>query len=84
MVMLKGGIRCYRMGAWGMDKEESSNFREFKKISMDALREEAAARNLQNTLIFLCTDNSTIKATLVQGTLPSEKLFELIMGVRLD
>jgi hypothetical protein len=57
-VMLEGGI-CYSIGTWAPDKEETSNFREFENV-VDALREEAAAGNLRNALIFLFTDNLTV------------------------
>jgi hypothetical protein len=68
--MFKEGIH-YRKGTWGMDEEESSNFREFKNVE-DALREEAATRNLQNAHICLYTDNSTVKATFGKGNLFNE------------
>jgi hypothetical protein len=79
-VMLDGGIR-YRIGTWGNDEDETSNYREFENV-VDALREEADAGNLKNALIFFCTDNSTVESALVKGNSSSEKLFELTLEVR--
>jgi hypothetical protein len=56
--MADGGIR-YRIGKGGPDEDETSNYWEFENV-VDALREEAQAGNLQHSLIFLCTDNSTV------------------------
>jgi hypothetical protein len=50
--------------------------------SNNALREEAAARNLQYALVFLCKDNSTIATALVKDNSSSEKLFELTLEVQ--
>jgi hypothetical protein len=76
--MLEGGIH-YRIGNWGAE-EETSNSREFRNV-VDALREEAAAGNLRNALIFLFINNSTIGAALVKGNLSSEKMFDLTLEV---
>ena len=46
------------------------------------LREEAAAGNLRDALIFLCTGNSTVESAIVKGNSSSEKLFELTLEVR--
>ena len=78
--MTDGGI-CYRIGTWGPEEDETSNYREFENV-VDALREEAQAGNLQNSLIFLCTDNSTVESAIVKGNSSSEKLFELTLEVR--
>jgi hypothetical protein len=37
---------------WGKHKEDTSNFRYFENV-VDALREEAAAGNLKNAIIFM-------------------------------
>jgi hypothetical protein len=67
------GIR-YRIGTWDSDtKESSSNFREFENV-VEALKEEGRQGNLQDALIFLCTDNSTVEAALVKGNSSSKKL----------
>jgi hypothetical protein len=79
-IMLDGGIH-YRIGTWGPDEDETSNFREFENV-VDALREEGEAGHLQDACIFMCTDNSTVEAALVKGNSSSEKLFELTLEVR--
>jgi hypothetical protein len=74
--MLKGGIK-YRIGTWPSGNEEdTSNYREFENV-VDLLREEEEARNLVNALIFLWTDNSTVKSATVKGNSLDEKLFKL-------
>jgi hypothetical protein len=78
-IMLNGGIR-YRIGTWGPDKDETSNYREFENI-VNALREEAKAGKLWDTLIFFCTDNSTVESAIVKGNSSSEKIFELTLEV---
>ena len=80
IVMLDGGIR-YRIGTWGVDEEETSNFREFENV-VGALHEEEAAGNLQDALMFLCTDNSTIEITIVKGNSSSKNLFALALEMR--
>jgi hypothetical protein len=79
-IMLDGGIR-YRIGTWGPDEDETSNYWEFENV-VDALREEGEAGNLWDALIFFCTDNSTVESGIVKGNSLSEKLFELSLEVR--
>jgi hypothetical protein len=79
-IMLNGGVH-YRIETWGPDEDETSKFREFENV-VDALREEGEAGHLQDALIFLCTNNSTVKSALVKGNSSSEKLFELTLEVR--
>jgi hypothetical protein len=80
-IMLEGGIR-YRIGTWPSDNEDdTSNYREFENL-VDALREEDEAGNLVDALIFMCTDNSTVESSIVNGNSSSEKLFELTLEVR--
>jgi hypothetical protein len=64
-VMLDGGIR-YRIGTWGPDENESSNFREFENV-VASLREEEVAGHLKKALIFMCTDNSTVESAIVKS-----------------
>jgi hypothetical protein len=72
----------YRIGTWDSDTEDgTSNYQEFENI-VEAPREEADAGNLCNTLIFLCTDSSTVECTIVKGNSSSEKLYELALEVR--
>jgi hypothetical protein len=81
-ILCEGGIK-YRIGTSGSGSEEdSSNFREFENV-VDTLRDEAIAGNLKDLLIILCTDNSTVEASLVKGNSSSKKLFNFTLKVRL-
>jgi hypothetical protein len=72
-LMLNGGIR-YRIGTWGPDEDETSNFREFENV-VDALREEAEAGNLVDALIFFCTNNSTVESAIVTREIPQVRSY---------
>ena len=73
----------YRIGTWESDvDDESSNFREFENV-VCALEEEGSQGNLEDAIVFLCTDNSTVEAALAKGNSSSRKLFELVLRVRL-
>jgi predicted transcriptional regulator len=56
------------------------NFRELKNV-VHTLRDETIAGNLKDSLIILCTDNSTVEASSVKGSSSSEKLFNLALEV---
>jgi hypothetical protein len=74
---------AYRIGTWESDvDDESSNFREFENV-VCALEEEGEQGNLDDAVIFLCTDNSTVEAGLAKGNSSSPRLFELVLRVRL-
>jgi hypothetical protein len=71
----------YRIGTWDPDTQDcSSNFCDFENV-VEALKEEAKQVHLQNALIFLCTDNSTIESALAKGNSSSKKLFDLVLEV---
>ena len=73
---------AYRIGTWESDvDEDSSNFREFENV-VCALEDEGKKGNLNDAIIFLCTDNSTVEAGLAKGNSTSRKLFELVLRVR--
>jgi hypothetical protein len=63
------------------DEDDSSHFKKFENV-VGALREEAEAGNLKGVLVFLCTDNSTVKCVIVKGNSSNEKLFELSVKVQ--
>jgi hypothetical protein len=46
------------------------------------LEEEARKGNLLGSEIYMCTDNSTVEASLYKGTSSSKKLFALVVRVR--
>jgi hypothetical protein len=67
--------------SWESDvDDDSSNFREFENV-VCAQEDEARQGNLDNAVVFLCTDNSTVKAGLAKGNSSSQKLFELVLRV---
>jgi hypothetical protein len=74
---------AYRIGTWESDVDDaSSNFREFENV-VCALEEEGEQGNLDDAIMFLCTDNSTVEAGLAKGNSSSQKLFEPVLRVRL-
>jgi hypothetical protein len=48
-----------------------------------ALEEEAENRNMDDAIVFMRTDNTTVEAGLVKGNSSSQKLFELVLQVRI-
>jgi hypothetical protein len=80
-VLIPGtGIR-YRVGVWGSDESNSSNFREFENVVM-TVEEESRNGTLKGALMYLFTDNSTVEGALYKGNTPSKKLFSLIVRLR--
>ena len=72
----------YRIGTWGSDSDnESSNWREFTNI-VETLEEEAEAKKLNDSVIIMATDNSTVEGCFYRGNSDSEKLFDLVVRVR--
>jgi hypothetical protein len=61
---------------------DSSNFRKFKN-AVCALEYEATKGNLDDAIIFLCTDNTTVEAGWEKGKSTSKKLFELVLRAQL-
>jgi hypothetical protein len=69
----------YKVGVWGADVEaESSNYRELANLVEDT---EAEARSgaLQDTELFLFTDNSTAESAFYKGSSSSKKLHALVL-----
>ena len=72
----------FRIGVWGcLEKDESSNWKEFSNI-VDALEDEAKEGNLLDSEVFMFTDNSTVEACAVKGSSSSPKLLSLIIRLR--
>ena len=63
-------------------RNESSNLREFKNL-VDMLIEMGKQGSLRGIEVFLFTDNSTAEAAYFNGSSSSEKLFDLVLKVRL-
>jgi hypothetical protein len=73
----------YRVGVWGADDlKESSNWKEFTNI-VESLEEEAATGGLDNSEIFMFTDNATVESCAERGTSSSPKLLALVVRLRL-
>ncbi|KAI2505417.1 hypothetical protein MHU86_9030 [Fragilaria crotonensis] len=72
----------FRIGVWGAsEQEESSNWKEFSNV-VEALEDEAINGNLDDTEVFMFTDNSTVEACATRGSSSSPKLLELIIRLR--
>jgi hypothetical protein len=72
----------FRIGVWGTtESDQSSNWREFANV-VDSLEEEARSGNLEDSEVFMFTDNSTVESCAVKGSSSSEKLFELVVRLR--
>ena len=75
------GIR-YRIGLWEKDAEdETSNWKEFEN-AVESLEKEAENGGLEGSIVFLCTDNSTVESALYKGNSTSPKLFDLVIRLR--
>lgn len=74
----------FRIGVWGSsDKEESSNWKEFTNVVEEALEEEARTENLDQSEIFMFTDNnSTVESCSYKGTSSSPKLLSLVIRLK--
>ena len=72
----------FRIGVWGsLEKPESSNWKEFTNV-VEALEDEAKAGNLDNSEVFMFTDNSTVEACAKKGSSSSRKLLDLIVRLQ--
>jgi hypothetical protein len=72
----------FRIGVWGSEEfDESSNWKEFTNI-VESLEEEAATGNLDDSEVFMFTDNSTVEACAHKGSSSSPKLLSLIVRLR--
>lgn len=77
-----GSGLTFRIGVWGAtESEQSSNWREFSNV-VDSLEEEARSGNLDDSEVFMFTDNSTVESCAVKGSSSSVKLFELVVRLR--
>ena len=72
----------FRIGVWSSDEsDESSNWREFTNI-VDSLEDEAKLGCLDQSEVFMFTDNSTVEACAIKGSSSSIKLLELVVRLR--
>ena len=61
---------------------ESSNFRELNNL-VEILEEEHLNGNLNNIEVFICTDNVVAERAFYKGSSKSEKLYNLVLRLRL-
>ena len=72
----------YRHGIWGADVDgESSNYRELRNL-VDSLEKLAALGEVEDSELFLFTDNTVAEAAFYRGTSSNRKLFDLILRLR--
>ena len=70
----KNGLK-YRFGCWGKDEAvASSNYKELKNL-VEALQDMAQDGDLQDTEIFLFTNNSVAESVYYKGLLENIHLF---------
>jgi hypothetical protein len=74
----------FQYGQWPdrISEAESSNWRELANL-VESLEAEVRDRGLTDCEIFLFTDNTTAEAAYWKGTSKSERLFELVLRLRL-
>jgi hypothetical protein len=73
----------YRIGVWNSEEsDESSNWKEFTNV-VESLEEEAETGRLDNSEVYLFTDNETVEGALYKGTSHSPKLLKLVIRVKL-
>jgi len=78
-----GNQVTYRMGIWGSDTEnDSSNYREFANL-VETLEMESQDGRLDGAMLIIATDNSTVESAIYKGNSSNEKLFDLIVRLRL-
>jgi hypothetical protein len=81
-IALPDGCTLFRHGLWSeVDDSSTSNYRELNNL-VTAIEEGIAAGHLQNTELFLFTDNSTAEGAFFKGNSPSRPLFDLILRLR--
>lgn len=79
---LPDGSIYFCQGIWGHDSDsDSSNFRELRNL-VESLEDSIIVGDLQNSEIFIFTDNSTAQGAFYKGNTPSRPLFELILRLR--
>jgi hypothetical protein len=80
--LIKGDIEC-TIGIWGPDEEsQSSNYRELCN-NVDAIERHTLDGKLEESVIYFCTDNSTVENALFHGRSRESKLLdELVVRLK--
>jgi hypothetical protein len=73
----------YTIGTWGVDEEvESSNYKELRN-TVDAIERHGEQGKLSDSMLFFCTDNSTVENALFHGrSKESRKLHALVVRMK--
>ena len=80
-IQRRGGVQG-RFGLWAaQDSEQSSNFRELLNL-VETMEEEARANKLEDTELWLFTDNSVAESCFFRGSSTSRLLHELVVRLR--
>jgi hypothetical protein len=76
-----GGL-AFRYGLWGRDADDtSSNYKELRNL-VEAVEEGVTSGELQNSELFIFTDNLTAEGAYYKGNTGSRLLFELVLRLR--
>jgi hypothetical protein len=70
------------IGVWGAEEdEEPSNWKEFTNV-VEALEEEGSDGNLNDSEVFMFTDDSTVESCVSRGSSSSPKLLALVVRLQ--
>ena len=72
-----------RIRIWAMEEEEeeSQNWTELTNV-VEAIESEGKAGQLNGTMIFMFTDNSTVKGEVLRAESPLKKIFGLVLRIK--
>lgn len=81
--LLVDGKINYKIGTWSSSEDKnSSNWREFENL-VDEVEYSANKGWLKDSTVLLATDNQVVEACLYKGNSSSQKLFELVVRLKL-
>ena len=72
-----------RIGTWSTEEEEeeSLNWREFTNF-VEAIESDGKTGQLNNAMLFMLTDNSTVEESIIRGKSPSKKITVLVVRIK--
>ena len=80
--LLDKGDVTYRIGTWSSaESDNSSNWREFENL-VSEIEKLGEAGKLTGAQVILATDNQVVESALYKGNSTSEKLYELVVRLR--
>ena len=72
----------FRIGVWGSAEDpESSNWKEFTNV-VESLEEEGRDGNLNESEVYMFTDNATVESCVARGSSTSAKLLSLVIRMQ--